>query len=44
MAGKFDVEHQDPFDRMLAAQAAMENATLVTVDPAFVQFNIKTLW
>ena len=43
-AGKFDADHQDPFDRMLAAQTLIEDATLVTFDPAFVQFDIRTVW
>lgn len=40
----FEVNHKDPFDRMLAAQANIENATLVSTDPVFKAFRIKTLW
>jgi PIN domain nuclease of toxin-antitoxin system len=44
-AGKFDWEHRDPFDRMLAAQAFTENMTLITNDPAFNSLPwVKTLW
>jgi PIN domain nuclease of toxin-antitoxin system len=34
-AAKFEWSHRDPFDRMLAAQAKIENMTLITNDPAF---------
>ncbi len=34
-AGSLRWDHRDPFDRMLAAQALLEHATLLTVDPAF---------
>lgn len=43
-AGALAVAHADPFDRMLAAQAALEGMTLVTVDPAFAGFDIAVLW
>ena len=35
-AGSMDWEHRDPFDRLLAAQAIHESATLVTADRAFL--------
>ena len=44
LAGQFTHSHADPFDRMLAAQSQLENAVLITRDPAFAAFNIKTLW
>ena len=31
-------------DRILAAQSELESMVLVTVDPAFVEFQSKTLW
>ena len=34
-AGRLDWEHRDPFDRMLAAQAAIGGFSLLTVDRAF---------
>ena len=34
-AGKFEWPHRDPFDRMLAAQAFVDDMTLITNDPAF---------
>lgn len=44
LAGSFAMQHRDPFDRMLAAQAALEGAVLVTLDPAFEAFPVTTLW
>ena len=43
-AGKLPGTHGDPFDRILAAQAELEQLTLATVDPAFVAFGTHTLW
>jgi len=34
-AGEFEWDHRDPFDRILAAQAFLDNLTLITNDPAF---------
>ena len=35
--------HRDPFDRMLAAQALAGGLTLVTRDPIFARYDLKTL-
>ncbi len=43
-AGTFEVDHRDPFDRMLAAQSEIERVALVTLDPAFAMFGIRTYW
>ena len=43
-AGSFEAAHRDPFDRMLAAQAAVEGAVIVTTDPVFAAFGVETLW
>ena len=43
-AGGFLIEHRDPFDRMLAAQAMIEGATLVTNDAAMKLFRVKCFW
>ena len=43
-AGGFDIEHRDPFDRMLAAQSIIEGATLVTDDAAMKLFRAKCFW
>lgn len=44
LAGSFDVDHRDPFDRMLAAQASIEGAVLVTRNAAFDEFPISVRW
>lgn len=44
-AGGFLVEHRDPFDRMLAAQALVEGVLLLTDDTAFGMFpDLETIW
>jgi PIN domain nuclease of toxin-antitoxin system len=44
-AGALDWSHRDPFDRMLAAQAVLENARLVTLDSAFGELEaVRSLW
>ena len=43
-AGGFAIEHRDPFDRMLAAQAIIESATLVTNDIAMKLTRAKCFW
>lgn len=43
-AGRFEAEHRDPFDRMLAAQSELENLPLVTSDRAFAAFPCETRW
>ncbi len=43
-AGRLPGTHRDPFDRVLAAQARVENLDLVTCDPAFDAMGIKTMW
>ncbi len=44
LAGSFAVDHRDPFDRLLAAQAVIENVTLLTDDPALRAFPVTTAW
>lgn len=36
--------HRDRFDRVLAGQSEQEGMPLVTRDPAFELFGIRTLW
>lgn len=43
-AGTYHATHRDPFDRMLAAQSEIESIPLITLDPAFKQFEITTIW
>jgi PIN domain nuclease of toxin-antitoxin system len=44
LGGSLPGEHRDPFDRVLAAQALIENLPLVSNDAAFASFGVKTLW
>jgi PIN domain nuclease of toxin-antitoxin system len=36
--------HRDPFDRMIVAQALVENLPVISVDPALDLYGIKRLW
>ena len=44
LAGRLPGSHKDPFDRMLAAQALIEDVPLVTNDPAFAIFGVNVSW
>ncbi len=43
-AGSFEVEHRDPFDRMLASQSLIEGIPLVSKDPLLRQFDVSLIW
>jgi PIN domain nuclease of toxin-antitoxin system len=43
VAGDLPPHHKDPFDRVIAAQAQVEGLTLVTSDPIFTKYAVKTL-
>lgn len=43
-AGSWPQEHGDPFDRMLAAQSAIEQMPIATNDPKIKVFGVETLW
>jgi len=43
-AGLLGGEHRDPFDRLIAAQALLEDLTVVTRDPEIAAFGCKVLW
>ena len=43
-AGLMASPHRDPFDRLLAAQATIENLTLVTADPRFAGLGATVMW
>jgi PIN domain nuclease of toxin-antitoxin system len=43
-AGSYGMPHRDPFDRLLAAQAELEQLILITLDPALAPFPCQTLW
>ncbi len=44
MAGTMAGAHRDPFDRMLAAQALIEDLTLITRDAEIAAFGCRTVW
>jgi PIN domain nuclease of toxin-antitoxin system len=43
-AGSWPHAHRDPFDRMLAAQSALEELPLVSRDPELEAFGIRLVW
>ena len=44
LAGALPRHHDDPFDRMLVAQAMAEGATLVTADARLAAYAVPTTW
>jgi PIN domain nuclease of toxin-antitoxin system len=38
------MHHRDPFDRMLVAQAQVEELTLLTQDINITKYNVRTIW
>jgi len=44
LAGRLPRHHEDPFDRMLLAQAVVERLTLVTHDERFRAYDVPLLW
>ena len=42
-AGDLPLHHRDPFDRILIAQAQVENMVVVTSDPMFDRYDIHVL-
>jgi PIN domain nuclease of toxin-antitoxin system len=43
-ASVLPLHHRDPFDRMLIAQAQMEDMMLVSSDSMFRQYDVSILW
>jgi PIN domain nuclease of toxin-antitoxin system len=43
-AGDLAGHHRDPFDRMLIAQAILEDLTLVSNERAFDAYGVRRLW
>lgn len=43
-AGLLPGPHGDPFDRMIAAPALIENLTVVTRDPKIAAFGCRIVW
>ncbi|WP_437327093.1 type II toxin-antitoxin system VapC family toxin [Sorangium sp. So ce381] len=44
MATSYPLYHRDPFDRMLVAQAQLEDATLITSDEMLRAYQVPILW
>jgi PIN domain nuclease of toxin-antitoxin system len=44
VAGGLPLHHDDPFDRMLIAQAQLENLTIITHDQEFSAYKVAVLW
>lgn len=36
--------HKDPFDRLLIAQAQVENLPLITADPEITRYPVQAIW
>jgi PIN domain nuclease of toxin-antitoxin system len=36
--------HRDPFDRLLVAQAELEDLPILTADPQVAQYAVRTIW
>ena len=43
-AGGLPGEHRDPFDRMLIAQAQMENLKIISNDRVFDSYRVPRIW
>ena len=44
LAGSLPNHHQDPFDRMLIAQALIRNLTLISNERIFDQYGVNRIW
>lgn len=43
-AGAFSMDHRDPFDRLIGAQAIVGDYVLVSNDSALDQFGVQRVW
>lgn len=43
-AGALPIDHKDPFDRMLIAQAQLEGLSLVSNERLFDRFGVNRIW
>lgn len=43
-AGELPLHHLDPFDRMLIAQARLEEMVLLTADRMFEKYDVEMMW
>jgi PIN domain nuclease of toxin-antitoxin system len=44
LAGEMKIEHKDPFDRLLIAQAQTEGIVLISDEALFDEFAVNGLW
>ena len=44
MVSTLPLHHRDPFDRLLIAQAMVEQMPIVSADPAFDAYPVQRLW
>jgi PIN domain nuclease of toxin-antitoxin system len=44
MAGSFASDHRDPFDRLLAAQAIIEDCEILTADQQIKDLGARVVW
>ncbi len=44
LAGDMNIAHKDPFDRLLIAQAQIEDMSLVSNEALFDSFAVRRLW
>lgn len=43
-AASLPLIHRDPFDRLLVAQAQLEELPIITADPAIAQYDVEVIW
>jgi PIN domain nuclease of toxin-antitoxin system len=43
-AGLLAGPHRDPWNRLIMAQAMVDDLTIVTIDPVFADYAVPTLW
>ena len=44
MVATLPFHHRDPFDRLLIAQAAVENMSVVSIDTVFDAYSVTRVW
>lgn len=42
--GELPFHHRDPFDRMLVAQAQIEDMSILTADPRLHPYDVRMVW
>lgn len=44
LAGRLEIPHKDPFDRLLIAQSLIEDVPLVSNERGFDAFGVRRIW